>query len=572
MSKNPLKLIVIAFFISSNCFAQNKAFDINENLGRGINMGSMFEAPNETIWENPYSSEYFPIISQLGFTHVRIPIRWETDERSSSIPPYEIYSSFFTRIKQVVDEALENGLYVIINMHHHNELIESPDEQKDRFLAQWQQIGTYFKDYSDSLLFEILNEPNGNLDANKWNILFKEALVEIRTENPERIVLIGTADWGGIEGLEDLQLPTDSNIILTVHYYDPYEFTHQGADWIEGANQWLGTEWKDTDVEREKIQNDFKAIVDFSQNHLIPVHLGEFGSYHTGSLESREKWTTFIARYAEELGFSWAYWEFSAGFGIYNPKIKTFYSFLVDALLNNTMPEPTIYNRNEVYNFSFDANMDGWVVSNFEEASSTLINTNNELELTIENSGTEEWHIQVLKYGLQLYPDKFYRVSFKAKSEGLLGIDTYIGKASSPWQAYSNYNGFHLSGSMEEYAYYFTMDTTDLNSRMVFDLGTSINPVYLDDIRIEELSLPTSVPLSEKNNIQFYPNPVTDNLYLTQAFPDLYIEIYSLEGKKLFGKSMGNKTSLNLNSLTTGIYLAKVIQQDSFYTFKFCKK
>ena len=84
MSKNPLKLIVIAFFISSNCFAQNKACDINENLGRGINMGSMFEAPNETIWENPYSSEYFPIISQLGFTHVRIPIRWETDERSSS--------------------------------------------------------------------------------------------------------------------------------------------------------------------------------------------------------------------------------------------------------------------------------------------------------------------------------------------------------------------------------------------------------------------------------------------------------------------------------------------------------
>ncbi len=572
MSKNPLKLIVIAFFITSNCFAQNKATIINEKLGRGINMGSMFEAPNETIWENPYSSEYFPIISQLGFTHVRIPIRWETDERSSSVPPYEIYSSFFTRIKQVVDEALENGLYVIINMHHHNELIESPDEQKDRFLAQWQQIGTYFKEYSDSLLFEILNEPNGNLDADKWNTLFKEALAEIRTENPERIVLIGTANWGGIEGLEDLQLPTDSNMILTVHYYDPYEFTHQGADWIEGADQWLGTEWKDTDVDREKIQNDFKAIVDFSQSHQIPVHLGEFGSYHTGSSESREKWTTFIARYAEELGFSWAYWEFSAGFGIYNPNTNTFYEYLVDALLNNTMPEPTIYNRNEVYNFSFDSNMDGWVVSNFEEASSTLINTNNELQLTIENSGSEEWHIQVLKYGLQLYPDKFYRVSFKAKSEGLLGIDTYIGKASSPWQAYSNYNGFHLSDSMEEFAYYFTMDTTDLNSRMVFDLGTSINPVYLDDIKIEELSLPTSVPLSEINKIQFYPNPVADNLYLTQVFPDLYIEIYSLEGKKLFSKNMDNKISLNLKSLPTGIYLAKTIQKDSFFTFKICKK
>ena len=76
--------------------------------------------------------------------------------------------------------GLNNGLSAIINMHHHEALFADPDGQKERFLAQWKQISEFFKDYPDQLLFEILNEPNGNLTANKWNIFLADALTTIR--------------------------------------------------------------------------------------------------------------------------------------------------------------------------------------------------------------------------------------------------------------------------------------------------------------------------------------------------------------------------------------------------------
>ena len=82
----------------------------------------------------------------------------------------------------------------------------------------------------------------------------------IREDNPERVVLIGTAEYGGLGGLSKLQLPNDENIIVTVHYYNPFSFTHQGAEWSEGSDAWLGTEWTDTETERQIVQDEFAPL------------------------------------------------------------------------------------------------------------------------------------------------------------------------------------------------------------------------------------------------------------------------------------------------------------------------
>ena len=335
--------------------AQNRehAFEINDRLERGINYGNIFEAPTETEWGNPWKSEYAKIIADLGFSHVRIPIRWEPAARSSATTPYTINTVFLNRIKQAVDSALNNGLHAIINMHHHEALFANPDGQKARFLAQWKQISEFFKAYPDSLLFEILNEPNGNITADKWNVFLVDALAIIREDNPERIVLIGTPDWGGLGGLPYLQIPDDQNIILTVHYYNPFQFTHQGAEWSSGSEAWMGTKWNDSDTEREVMQQEFAPLVAVSKQHNIPVHIGEFGAYSKADESSRKKWTTYLSRYMETLNWSWAYWEFSAGFGIYNPTTKKFNQFLVDALLHNEMPEPATYAGTPVYTSIF---------------------------------------------------------------------------------------------------------------------------------------------------------------------------------------------------------------------------
>ena len=90
-----------------------------QDLGRGINLGNMFEAPSETAWGNPFKEEYIAKIAEQGFKHIRMPIRWDVAERTQLAAPYTVNPTFLARVKSVVDLAISKNLYVIINMHHH---------------------------------------------------------------------------------------------------------------------------------------------------------------------------------------------------------------------------------------------------------------------------------------------------------------------------------------------------------------------------------------------------------------------------------------------------------------------
>mgnify|MGYP000872505564 FL=1 len=345
MSKSILLFILVSFITS--CQKSNSepateknwatATEMNQRLGRGINIGNTFEA--DQSWQSPFDADDFRKIAELGFTHVRVPIKWERDDRSMSTSPYTIYPEFLNTIKSVVDAALKNKLHIIINMHHHNDLMADPQAQKARFLAQWKQISEYFKDYPDSLVFEILNEPHDKLTAGLWNDYYRDALRVIRETNPQRCVLLGVAEWGGTSALKSLTIvPNDNHLILTIHYYNPFQFTHQGAEWVEGSDAWLGTKWNDTQADRQAVMNEFQAAIALSRSKNIPIHIGEFGAYSKADMDSRVKWTRFLSRWFEQQGFSWAYWEWNSGFGIYDPQTKTYRTQLVDALTKDTMP------------------------------------------------------------------------------------------------------------------------------------------------------------------------------------------------------------------------------------------
>ena len=71
---------LLLILIENSLLAQN-IFQVNENLGKGVNMGNMFEAPSEGEWDNPFRDDSFQRIADLGFDHVRIPIRWDVEAR-----------------------------------------------------------------------------------------------------------------------------------------------------------------------------------------------------------------------------------------------------------------------------------------------------------------------------------------------------------------------------------------------------------------------------------------------------------------------------------------------------------
>lgn len=307
-------------------------FKQNLRLARSVNLGNALEAPNEGEWGVTLQAEYFQLIKDAGFTAVRIPIKWSGHANQSA--PYTIQSSFFARVDWAVAQALSRGLAAVINIHHYDEIFQNPSEHKERFLALWQQIADHYQKYPDELFFELLNEPNANLTADIWNQFLKEAIAVVRKSNPYRTLIIGPALWNSFTMLPSLALPdSERNVIVTFHYYNPFQFTHQGAEWVSGSNAWLGTTWTGTASQRQAVLDELGQAASWAKANHRPLYMGEFGAYSKADLNSRFQWTSFVARAAEEKDISWAYWEFCAGFGIYDATTKKWNEVLLKALI-----------------------------------------------------------------------------------------------------------------------------------------------------------------------------------------------------------------------------------------------
>ncbi|MEZ9531224.1 glycoside hydrolase family 5 protein [Vibrio sp. 10N.286.51.F4] len=323
-------------------------------LGRGINMGNYLESPNyEGEWNanRLIQSSDFENIHNAGFASVRVPIRWSAHAMEAA--PYTIEPVFLARVQQVVDEAIQQGLRVIINTHHYEELFYNQGEfelHRARLKAIWTQLADQFplgRYPQDQLVFELLNEPHEVVGVDEWNTLIDDLVSVLWTEKAseqnndleQRKIMVGTADWGGPFKLPDLNLPAAcdaSNTIITVHFYEPFKFTHQGADWTEGASDWIGTRWLGSDAEQQTLFTYLDAVAQWNDQpgREFEVNIGEFGVYSQFSkAEDQRAWTAFIARESEKRGFSWHYWEYSAGFGAYDAEATQWRTSLIEGLI-----------------------------------------------------------------------------------------------------------------------------------------------------------------------------------------------------------------------------------------------
>jgi endoglucanase len=302
-------------------------------ISRGVNFGNALEAPNEGEWGVTLKEEYFDTIAKAGFNSVRIPIRWSAHAGKEA--PYTIDQKFFDRIDWAIDQALLHRLAVVINVHHYEEMDRDPETHLPRFLELWKQIAARYRTKSDRLFFEVLNEPHDKLTDELWNDALLQALKVIRESNPERGVIVGPGHWNGLHSLEKLTLPEDDRrLIVTFHYYEPFHFTHQGAEWAPESQAWKGTTWTGTQKQREDLDRDLEKAAAWGKKHNRPLYLGEFGSYHVADMESRAAWTRAIAREAERHGIAWCYWEFGAGFGAFDRQADRWHESLKSALLD----------------------------------------------------------------------------------------------------------------------------------------------------------------------------------------------------------------------------------------------
>ena len=293
-----------------------RAFATNKRLGRGVNIIGY-----DPLWKDRakarFKDEYFRKIREAGFDHVRVNL--SPFRAMGSGPGHPIDAAWLATLDWAVKGALASKLAVILDLHEFHAMADDPVGRKELFLDFWRQVAPRYEDAPDDVVFEPLNEPFGKLTPEMWNEYLKDALAVIRATNPTRSVVLGPGQWNGIGALPSLVLPeSDRNLIVTVHYYQPMEFTHQGAPWNEGTKNLSGIAWTGTDQERRRTELDFGRVAEWAAAHDRPIYLGEFGAYDKADMDSRARYTAHVARTAERLGWSWGYWQFDSDFVVYD--------------------------------------------------------------------------------------------------------------------------------------------------------------------------------------------------------------------------------------------------------------
>lgn len=324
-------ILLTMMVLTTRANSQGTAFVQNQKLGRGVNIIGYDKAFWKDYHNGRFKESYFKMIKQAGFSNIRVNLHPFGHMDSA----YTIDKRWLETLDWVVQKGVEAKLMVILDMHEYNAMADDPESKKEMFLSVWRQLAPRYKDQPDEVIFELLNEPNRKLTPELWNSFLADALKIVRETNPNRTVILGPGNWNGIEALDKLVLPKDDqNIIVTVHFYHPMRFTHQGAPWSEENKGLSGIAWTASADERADVDKRLSIAANWSKVNKRPIYLGEFGAYDKADMDSRARYTAYVARTAENLGFSWAYWQFDSDFIVYDINKETWVEPILNALMD----------------------------------------------------------------------------------------------------------------------------------------------------------------------------------------------------------------------------------------------
>jgi len=336
-----------------------------DGFRRGINFGNALDAPDEGAWGVTLSASHFEMAAAAGFDHVRLPVRFSGHAQQNA--PYTIDATFLERVDWAIEQAASRHLAVIIDFHHYEELMKDPAEHEARFLGIWAQLAERYQNRPANVLFELLNEPNGNLTAGILNPLSKKAIAVIRAKNPTRRIIVDGYFWAAADWLDDIELPPDDpHLIPTFHMYQPILFTHQGATWMEPHYHTLGVvfpgppatpiapveaanqlDWVHDWFQKyntlpmatnpggpEGVRVEFQKVDKYLRTSRRPVYMGEFGCIDKADPASRQAYVRLVRKEAELRGIAWAYWDDGGSMMAMNVKTGEWIPSLRDALLH----------------------------------------------------------------------------------------------------------------------------------------------------------------------------------------------------------------------------------------------
>ena len=242
------------------------ALELTRLMGNGINLGNTMEAYGrtafgttgtvadyETYWGQPETTqEMISGMKAAGFDTLRIPVAW-TNMMDFESGDYTIREEYLDRVEEIMNYALNEDMYVIINDHWDGSwwgmfgsaTEETREQAMDLYVSMWTQIANRYKKYSDRVIFESANEELGNRlndtdiakdsgtlspdDCYKEVLRINQAFVDtVRGtggNNEQRFLLIAGYNTDIAMTVDErYQMPTDtakSKLLISVHYYEP---------------------------------------------------------------------------------------------------------------------------------------------------------------------------------------------------------------------------------------------------------------------------------------------------------------------------------------------------------------
>ncbi|MGB6745998.1 MAG: cellulase family glycosylhydrolase [Terracidiphilus sp.] len=326
------------------------AFARAQHLKRGINVSHWFSQNPGDYSAHHTDTETTPddiaTIARLGFDNVRLSIDAAPLEQYAH-GPEGLNSDFTGRLDRAVDTILADGMAVTIDVHpedNYKQAMRTDNNAVDRFVMLWRKLAAHYAGRDpDRVFFEILNEPEEN-DPYRWAGIQARVAAAIREAAPRNTIIATGPNYSDIADLLTMHPLEDGNVIYNFHFYDPHEFTHQGAGWGESfwsyehgipypptessmqdllkevpdpANRYrLENYWLDHwDGHRIRLLID-EAAAWASANH-VPLICNEFGAYRPYSDPvSRTNWIRDVRTALEADSIGWAMWDYHNGFGV----------------------------------------------------------------------------------------------------------------------------------------------------------------------------------------------------------------------------------------------------------------
>lgn len=291
---------------------------------KGIDLGgwlSQCDYSTERL-ENFITEPDIEKIASWGMDHVRIPIDFnvlEDDKGGYS-------EKGFGYVENAVKLCQKHGLNVIIDLHktagfsfdkgeQETGFFDSEDLQ-ERFYRLWEEIAKHFGNDPAHIAFELLNEVTDQSFCAKWNEVAKKCIGRIRKIAPDTVILVGSYWNNSVSAVKDLDKPYDDKIVYNFHCYDPLEFTHQHASWVDWANTEKDVSFEESGVSPEYFEKLFEPAIQKAKENDTVLYCGEYGVIDCVSGEEALKWFKAInavfVKY--DIGRSvWSYKEMDFG-------------------------------------------------------------------------------------------------------------------------------------------------------------------------------------------------------------------------------------------------------------------